>query len=911
MRKFIEFLLFSFFKLILSVRYRVTVKGAEILNKETLNKPGGVLFAPNHPAAFVDPALVTLAVWKKYPIRPLIVEYMYYLPVVHALMKFLNAIPVPDFDISSNTMKRRRTEQVIQKVIERVKEKENFLIYPAGQCKQTGVEVIGGSSGVHQIMQSAPEANLVLVRMKGMWGSSFSRALLGRTPPLIPTILSGIKIALKNLIFFTPKREITIEFSLPPDDFPMEASRLDFNHYLERWYNKPDGLTKQEGDLPGDSLILVSYSFWKEDYPEVYQPPKEDKGLTKITKVSEEVQKKVTEKLVQLTEIPAEKISMDMNLSTDLGLDSLDIAELSAFLQDQFDIEGVPVKDLTTVSRLMGIASGQVRVKAVVEESSADFSKWRRKGERHRVQAADGATMPEVFLNNCDRYSKEMAIGDMRAGMLTYGSCKMRAILLAEYIRNLPGEYVGIMLPSSVATYITILATQLAGKVPLMINWTVGRRHLEQVREVSGVQTILSSWAFIDRLENVDLSPIEDIMVQLEDVRRDFSIFRKIQAVVRSKKKTGSILKAFGIENLSKDTPGVLLFTSGTEAAPKGVPLTHDNVLSNMRAAFEAIDLYSDDVIFGILPPFHSFGFTVSGLMALMSGMRLALSPDPTDGKTLAHGFEKWKITIMCGAPTFLKGLLKASSPEQLKTMRYCVTGAEKAPPELFQMMAQIGKEQCLIEGYGITECSPILTANRPGKPRKGVGAPLPGVELIIIDPESKDVLPQGSRGLILARGPNVFGGYINPGLASPFMEVDGKQWYNTGDLGFLDEENRLTISGRLKRFLKMGPEMVSLPAVEEALLHAAPEKGWPLAEEGPTLAVCGKEDSGAKPKITVFALFDVSVDEINAALREAGFSNLVKVSDVVKIEEIPIMGTGKIHYRKLEEQYLASEKVE
>lgn len=517
-----------------------------------------------------------------------------------------------------------------------------------------------------------------------------------------------------------------------------------------------------------------------------------------------------------------------------------------------------------------------------------------------------GDTIAEVFLNQCAIGGNSMICADARIGIQTYSQLKLRAILLADYIKTLPGKYVGIMLPASVAANLLILACEIAGKVPLMINWTVGPRHLDSVVSLSKVQVVLSSWAFLDRLDNVDLTGVEDLLVMMEDVVRKVSIYDKLKAFWRSKKSTKAILKLFGTDKTDPHSEAVLLFTSGTESMPKGVPLTHENILSNLRSALSSVEVLTSDIVYGILPPFHSFGFTVSGILGLLAGVRVFYSPDPTDGKKLANGFARWGITIMVGAPTFVKGLLKAATPDQIKTMRLCVTGAEKAPPELFQMLANYGKPNCLIEGYGITECSPILTMNPPGGNAKGVGKPLPGIELMIVHPETEEPLPVGERGLILAKGPNIFGGYINPGISSPFKVIDGETWYRTGDLGFLDKEGTLTISGRLKRFIKTGGEMVSLASIEEALLHSAESKGWPTSQEGPALAICAKEFPGEKSKIYMFSRFEVTVDEINVTLKEAGFSNLVKVSSVTILQEIPIMGTGKINYRFLEGEYLS-----
>lgn len=906
MKMAILWVLNYFFRFIFWFRYKVTVKGLEKLTSENLKRPGGVIFAPNHPAVFVDPTLVTLSVFPKFVIRPMIVEYFYFSPVVHPLMKFMNAIPVPNFETSSNSLKRKRGEKVIEEVVKGVKNGDNFLIYPAGRLKHTGFENVGGSSGLHSIVQQAPEANIVLVRTKGLWGSSFSRALTGQVPSLFPTIFTGIGHVLKNLIFFTPRRHIIIELEPAPESMPRGEKRVEFNRWLEKWYNKPDGLTEQEGDSPGDSLVLLSYSIWKEELPEIYVPKKEEKVEFEMKGVSDMTKNKVLEKISSLTEIDPSKISPEMSLSTDLGLDSLDTSELASFLQDQFDLPPVPPTELTNVEKVLAIASGQITLEDTRDEEEAAQSKnWKFTGTKVRCNVAHGETIPEVFLHNCERMGSRMAIADMRSGELTYSRLKMGVLLMAEYIKTLPGNNIGIMLPASVGATLVILATQMAGKIPLMINWTQGPRHLAHVLELSGTQAVLSSWAFLERLEGVELNGVDEKLIMLETVKREFSLKSKLKALYRSKTSTPKILQYFGIDKKSKDDTAVLLFTSGTEAAPKGVPLSHNNILSNQRAALDIVDLYSDDVILGILPPFHVFGFTVSGLIGLVSGIRTAYSPNPTDGRAMSKAFERWGATVMLGAPTFLKSLLSTARPEQLKTMRLCITGAEKAPPELFRAMGKIGKEQALIEGYGITETSPILCANRPGKPRKGVGPAITGVELKIVHQETHEPVEIGEQGLILAFGPNVFKGYINPGLASPFLTIDGKQWYKTGDLGFLDPEGNLTITGRLKRFVKIGGEMISLPSIEEALLNMAEAYKWPSADEGPILAVIGKEEEGEKTKIFLFARFEVALDTINTILREAGFSNLVKISEIIQVPEIPVMGTGKINYRLLENEHI------
>lgn len=901
MKRFITLLLIGLMRLILSFRYRVKIKGTENLNSETLKKPGGILFMPNHPTVFVDPTLAVTSIWAKFPIRPLIVEYMYYMPVVNGIMRYLNALPVPNFVSASNSVKKKRTDQVFDQVIEGLKRKDNFLIYPAGKVKHQAREVVSGS-GVHRILQAYPDTNVVLVKITGLWGSSFSRALTGTTPFMFPTIFKGIGKAFKSLLFFLPKREVTLEYVPAPADFPYQGSRLEINQYLENWYNRPDGLSQQEGAEPGETLNLVSYSMWKQELPKITQAQKNSENVN-LSKIPENIQAKVKAKLSEMTHLPTDQIKTEMNLGTDLGLDSLDNAELIAFLDDEFEVSGVPVSELTTVGKVMGLAANQVVFGEKVEEETVNLSSWSKTPSTNLVPMPEGKTVHEAFLNTCMRRKSAIACGDARAGVLTYAQAKVRVLLLAEYIRHLPGQYIGILLPSSVAAYLTVLACQLAGKVPLMINWTVGPRHLETVVDISKVQVVLSSWSFIDRLENVDLNGIEDMIVMLEDVAmRHFSLGAKLRAYIHSKKSTASILKLFEVDSKTEEDQAVLLFTSGTESMPKGVPLSHKNILSNQAACIQEVKPTENDVLLGILPPFHSFGFTLSGLLPLVTGFRGAYYPDPTDGKGVARSIQQWAATILCGAPSFLKGAFKNAKPEQLKSLRLCFSGAEKAPPDLSLMVGKL--EHCTLgEGYGITECSPVLTINLTGDSKKGVGKVLPGSELCIVKLDTHEPVPQGESGLILARGPNIFAGYLNKGIASPFIEVHNQSWYSTGDLGYLDPQGNLILSGRLKRFIKVGGEMISLAAIEDALHRSISKNVKQEEDQGPLLAICAKEEAGEKPKIFVFTRADGSVEELNKLLREAGFSNLVKIFKVYQLPEIPVMGTGKINYRALENQ--------
>lgn len=894
------------FRMALKLRYKITYKGLDKLTPDVFDHSGGILFLPNHPSVLVDPLVVGLPLYPKFNPRPLITEYLYYTPGVYQVMQLVRALPVPDFDQAPNSVKKRRNEEAFETVKTELEKGESFLIYPAGRTKQTALEIIGGASGVHNILQ-AVDANVVLVRITGLWGSVFSRAITGKAPAFWPTVSFAMKALVKSLIFFMPRRPVTVEYEPAPADFPFDAGRKEFNRWLERWYNRSPGISHDQPEFQGEPFIQVSYSIWTDEFLEPYEQKPTSEENFDINLVPQSVKDKICEQLAALAGRKAEDLKPEMTLAGDLALDSLDGAEIIGFLEDHFQVHGISPIELTTVGHVMGIAGGQI--KPVRQFDSADFDeeKWMESISRPVVRIPEGETIPEVFLRSCKRMGKAAACADNMAGMLTYKDLQLRVILLAEKIRHLPGERIGILLPASVGASVTILACQLAGKVPVMINWTVGPRTIKSVVEVSGIEVALTAWNFINQLENVDLTGIDEQLIFLEDIRYSISFMDKMQALYRSWKPVRMIMRTFGLHKKTKDDLGGILFTSGTESTPKGVPLTHYNMLINQRGAMPMIKIYPHDVFLAMLPPFHSFGFTLTGVLPLLCGVKVAYSPNPTDGQRVAHDVGKWGVSILIGAPSFLKRLIQAATPEQLRRVRLVISGAEACPPELMDAIFDINDEVQYMEGYGATECAPFVTVNRPETEDTGVGIPGRFWEICIVHPETFKRLPDGERGLVLVSGPNVFSGYISlESIASPFVTIDGKKWYNTGDLGFIDEGGCLNLAGRQKRFVKIGGEMISLAAVEAALMEQAPDRGWLVSDEGPTLAVSAKEVPGERTQLHLFTLSDCTPDDANAALRDAGFSNLVRITDVHKLEEIPLMGTGKIHYRRMESQYLA-----
>ncbi|MBO7435627.1 AMP-binding protein, partial [bacterium] len=271
--------------------------------------------------------------------------------------------------------------------------------------------------------------------------------------------------------------------------------------------------------------------------------------------------------------------------------------------------------------------------------------------------------------------------------------------------------------------------------------------------------------------------------------------------------------------------------------------------------------------------------------------------PNPLDYKNLAQMLEDWKMTILPATPTVLKGILKAGRPEQLQFVLKVVSGGERTPQEVFEGYEKTCPQARLREGYGVTECSPVIAVGDYTAPRTvGVGKPFRHVEAAIVSLDTGEKLSAMQEGIICVTGPSIFSGYLDKELKSPFLEFDGKTWYNTGDLGYLTEEGVIVISGRLKRFVKIGGEMISLPALEQIL-----EAKWPSNAMGPSLALQYFEGDG-KPFIVMLTTQDIDKTEVNNALKEGGFSNLARISQVLKVEKIPLQGTGKTDFRALKE---------
>lgn len=892
---FLSCCLFRVARFLLALRYDVKIVGLDNISKEK-----SILFLPNHPAE-IDPILLMVYLGPKYFPRPMVVEHFYRLKGFQWILDLIGVIPIPTMEEKANIWRGKEVARIFQEVSERMRAGDSFLIYPAGKLKAGGGELIGGASFVHSLLQACPGIHVVLVRTTGLWGSSFSKAPTGRSPEFGKTLLLNLSRLIKNWFFFIPKRAVLIEIADAPADLPIQAPRLMFNKFLEEWYNKyPD---------PGpEPLSLVSYNYRKEEYQEMANAisPGSIIDCGADISVSAEVISQVKNELASLSKVDPSTIHIKTNLSTDLGLDSLDIANVHIFLDRKFDVVDFSPGDLQTVGDILRAISGGLQKIEKTKVKTDLVFKWPKELLRKRMHPPRGKTIQEAFLTVCDDMGGSSAVADATSGVMTYRAMKIAVLALAEKIARVPGEKIGIMLPSAVGSYITVLAALLANKIPVMLNWTAGVRGLDHASDITQISHVLTSRLFLDKAGLTSLGSIESKLIYLEQIRYSISWKDKLRALWRSKRSAQKLLLEFGLSIKAASDTAVILFTSGTESLPKAVPLSHENILFNQASAISCVRFKKTDCIYGVLPPFHSFGFSITGLMPILSGCRVFYAPDPNNTRGMVDDIRSAKPTIWCCAPSFIRSVFAVADPSELKSLRLIISGAEKAVQIQDYIALNLPHAQ-FMEGYGITECSPVVTLCRPGQPLKGVGKPIPGIKLAIMDRETKTRVPEGVEGEICVQGPSVFAGYLSPGLQSPFIVLEASKWYVTGDMGYMDAEDNLHLTGRLKRFVKVGGEMISLGGLEEEILHFASTKGFLGTSPAPTsLALTVKEKQSERPELILFSTFPLLREDLNTFLKDAGWGRIIKIAEVRHLSEIPLTGVGKTDYRLLDEKYLS-----
>jgi len=491
------------------------------------------------------------------------------------------------------------------------------------------------------------------------------------------------------------------------------------------------------------------------------------------------------------------------------------------------------------------------------------------------------------FIKNAKKYSEKTAIIDRTLDKnFTYGKALIASLILAGKVKKYHDGFIGIMVPTSAGCMLSILGVLLAGKVPVMINYSTGAaNNAEYAQRKCGFKTIIASRALLEKIGCRVVSG----MVFIEDILQEVGAADKLKALLKSKLPTNFLLKA--VHQGEPDDNLVILFTSGSEKDPKAVQLTHRNIGSNVMDIGRVLTVTSEDVMLANLPLFHVFGHTVDFWLPLLFGMTIVSYANPLEYRKVCTIVREEKVSLMVGTPSFFSGYLRQSEAGDFSSLRVAVAGADKTPDSLRAgFLEKHGLELC--EGYGTTETSPVVSTNLPNANKPGsVGKVLPSVRVKIVDISSGETLPPGGEGKILVKGDLVMKGYFDDLEETSLRIKDG--WYETGDMGVLDEEGFLWHHGRLKRFVKIGGEMVSLVRVESVLLGLLPEDVDCCVVEVP--------DSLKGARIVAAVTHEVNEKKTLKLMAEE-LPPIALPKQFVVLGDFPKMGSGKIDFRSITE---------
>jgi acyl-[acyl-carrier-protein]-phospholipid O-acyltransferase / long-chain-fatty-acid--[acyl-carrier-protein] ligase len=534
-----------------------------------------------------------------------------------------------------------------------------------------------------------------------------------------------------------------------------------------------------------------------------------------------------------------------------------------------------------------GASVNQVR-NAVLELESNAFA--------YRQSAGD--LLHTRFIDVAKRRWFSFCMADTTGTELTYGKTLIGALLLGRWVKKHCPEQtmVGVILPASVGGSLVNIAILLAGKVPVNLNFTAGAESMASATAQCKIATIITSRVFLSKAGLQTMGG----MVYLEEIRKSFGGWEKALAILTALL-PGRWLKRQHVKTQRSNELATVIFSSGSTGAPKGVMLSHRNIVANVEGISQVIQFTPNDRIMGVLPLFHSFGFTGTLWLPLLVGFGVVYHPNPTDAKTIGETIQKYKATLLISTPTFYAGYLRRCTKEEFASLRYLIAGAEK----LREQIAKGYQEKfglTILEGYGCTELAPVVSVNVPdvvhgnekqvGHKPGTVGHPLPGVAVKIVDPDTEQPVASGEEGLLLARGPNVMLGYLNqPDLTDQALRGG---WYITGDIAAVDEDGFIRITDRLSRFSKIGGEMVPHVKIEEVINDV-------LGNAASVVTAIPDEQRGEK-LIAFYTQNGIKKEELWEKLNQSELPKLwiPKRENLHLIDSIPLLGSGKVDLKKV-----------
>jgi acyl-[acyl-carrier-protein]-phospholipid O-acyltransferase/long-chain-fatty-acid--[acyl-carrier-protein] ligase len=516
-------------------------------------------------------------------------------------------------------------------------------------------------------------------------------------------------------------------------------------------------------------------------------------------------------------------------------------------------------------------------------------------------------SLPRAFvIRSRDRWSAE-AMADSTGASLTYGQTLIRALVLGRILARTwgPAEFVGLLVPPTVPAAVANLAVSLWGKVPVNLNYSASQSLVDASVDQCGITHVVTSAKVLDKFK---ITPNAKLIL-LEDIPKQVRLTDKLWAAAVAKLVPLGALGALvpGLRGDKLDATATVIFTSGSTGEPKGVVLSHRNILSNAHQIGQQVCMKPEEVLLGVLPFFHSFGFTITIWTAICLNKKVVYHFNPLDSRTIGKLCEQHRVTLLTGTPSFTRMYLKSCPASQFKTITHWIVGAEKLKPELARdLKATLNIEP--LEGYGCTELSPVVAVNVPrevdlpggrkvyGNRLGTVGLPLPGTAIKTVNPDTGADLPVGVEGMIAVKGPQVMVGYLNRPDATARVLNDG--WYATGDLGYVDPDGFLKITDRISRFSKIAGEMVPHIKIESAIVELT-------GVDENHVAVTGVPDLKHGERICVlYTDLGISPLEVQQRLNAGPMPKVWIPSprDFVQVEAIPITSTGKVDLRRLKE---------
>ena len=520
-------------------------------------------------------------------------------------------------------------------------------------------------------------------------------------------------------------------------------------------------------------------------------------------------------------------------------------------------------------------------------------------------------TLQKAWLRSAKEQGNKLCMADSTGIEVSGDRFITGTVMIASALKPMVKESqnIGVLLPTSVGGSMGNMALLTLGKTVVNLNYSSGEASLLHALKIANITTIVASQQFVTKLKakGFDLTDVLSTVevIYLENIKAKMSKTKGLFTLMMVKVLPTSLLSLLYVKDANLDDTAAILFSSGSEGTPKGIELSHRNMMGNIKQAITLINPNDNDVMLGTLPIFHSFGLTVTTLLPLIEGIPVVCHPDPTDGFGIGKMAAKYEASMLFATATFFRLYTrnKKLHPLMFKNLRMVIAGAEKLPQEIRDdFKKKFGHD--IYEGYGATETTPVASINIPDvlmqdswKPQIGhkvgtVGLPVPGSSFKIVDPESFDELKTGEEGMILIGGTQIMKGYIGDPekTASVIKELDGIRWYITGDKGRLDEDGFLTIVDRYSRFAKVAGEMVSLGLVEREIVT--------VVGENDQIAVAALPDVKKGEKLVLLLEGDMEVEELQGKVKELGLNPLFVPSEYYKVEELPKLGTGKADFK-------------